>query len=752
MTPAKEQFSSTYEFGPFLMALDEHRLYREGELVLLPPKEFELLLLLVQHAGQVMERERLIKSLWPNTIVEEANLNVHISALRKALAQAPGENQYIETLPRLGYRFIAPVKSVNAVANREANGIQNPASAAVPVLANGAEVSSTTAQEKAPVNVEIAPPARPSPWWLTLRSLPLWLSGAALLVTLGVLFFRSGRSLPAENTEAGNVNALPLTTYPGRESQPAFSPDGNQIAFVWRGEKDNNANLFVRLVDGGNWVQVTNHTGDEVSPAWSPDGRTIAYYQSANEGDGIYVVPALGGAARKLADMWPNRLGVGSHTWLHWSPLGKWLIVSDKPSAHEPFSLYLLAAETGEKKRLTTPPASVVGDCSPVFSPDGKQVAFVRLMSVVAGEIYLLSVDGGEPKRLTFSGEGISSLAWTPDGREIVYSSRYGGRTRLLRVSVEGGTPQWIAASGQDALYPTFSRVGNRLAWSRSMDNTDIFRLSLQEPDAAKRLTNLISSTANEISPRYSPDGKRIAFESNRSGSSEIWVCNSDGENPIRVTSFRGPLAGSPSWSPDGKFLAIDCRPEGNADIYVISSEGGTPRRLTSDPAEDIVPSWSQDGRWIYFSSHRNGRLQIWKVPAEGGEAIQMTQQGGFDPVESPDGKWLYFTQDRGSSSIWRVPTSGGEEMPVYDFRERNYSRMWLVNNEGIYFVLPESPTRSILKLFDPATGNVKSVAEIDSALRNGVSGLTMSPDGKSLLFPVITQRGSDLMMVENFH
>ncbi|WP_346925870.1 extracellular solute-binding protein, partial [uncultured Arthrobacter sp.] len=180
---------------------------------------------------------------------------------------------------------------------------------------------------------------------------------------------------------------------------------------------------------------------------------------------------------------------------------------------------------------------------------------------------------------------------------------------------------------------------------------------------AAKRLTNLISSTANEISPRYSPDGKRIAFESNRSGSSEIWVCNSDGENPIRVTSFRGPLAGSPSWSPDGKFLAIDCRPEGNADIYVISSEGGTPRRLTSDPAEDIVPSWSQDGRWIYFSSHRNGRLQIWKVPAEGGEAIQMTQQGGFDPVESPDGKWLAISdqsQEQRRSLIYVVPIMGG--------------------------------------------------------------------------------------------
>ena len=136
----------------------------------------------------------------------------------------------------------------------------------------------------------------------------------------------------------------------------------------------------------------------------------------------------------------------------------------------------------------------------------------------------------------------------------------------------------------------------------------------------------------------------------------------------------------------------FDCRPEGNADIYVVSAEGGQPRRLTTDPAEDIVPSWSRDGRWIYFTSNRNadggsGRLQIWKMPADGGEAVQMTRQGGFEPMESPDGQWLYFTQDRGSSSIRRMPT-GGAEAPLFDFHQKNYSRVWTVAGEGVYFAV----------------------------------------------------------------
>ncbi|MGH9770065.1 MAG: TolB family protein [Blastocatellia bacterium] len=152
-------------------------------------------------------------------------------------------------------------------------------------------------------------------------------------------------------------------------------------------------------------------------------------------------------------------------------------MASDKASSEEPFSLFLLSLETGEKRRLTSPPASVIGDCSPAFAPDGKLLAFVRVISAVVGEVYLVSADGGEPKRLTFDGAGASNLAWTPNGREIVFSSRHGGRSRLFRIPVGGGAPQWLAATGGEAQYPAFSREGNRLAWRQSADNADIFRL-----------------------------------------------------------------------------------------------------------------------------------------------------------------------------------------------------------------------------------------------------------------------------------
>src|SRR6266545_1243841 len=736
MGHSEQQKNQCYEFGPFRLATAEHRLYRNGEVVMLPPKEFDLLLLLVQNPGQVMNRESLIKALWPNTVVEEANLNVHISALRKALAENAGELHFIETLPRLGYRFIAPVTEVNGTA------VISSISRAL--AENGA--GSLNQNAVTAVNNHAAADWSSRRRW---AAIPLWLLAIGLLGVPAFLYFK-----PVRSTGAGApINVVPLTTYPGRESQPAFSPDGNQIAFVWSGAKDDNTDVYVRLVDGGNWVRLTDDPGDDVNPVWSPDGRTIAFYRSSPDGDGIFLVPALGGAERKLTGVWANRFGFGSHTWIHWSPDGKWLVVSDKTSAEEPFSLFLLSPETGEKRRVTSPPASVVGDCSPAFSPDGKRLAFVRVISALVGDVYLVSVNGGEPKRLTFDGAGVSNLAWTPNGREIVFGSRLGGKNRLYRIPVEGGGAEWLAATGSEAQYPAFSRDGSRLAWRQNTSDEDIFRLALKSgSENVPPVASLIVSTALEASPRYSPDGKRIAFVSNRSGSDEIWVCGSDGENPIRLTSFRGPLAGSPSWSPDGKQIVFDCRPEGNADIYVVSAEGGQPRRLTTDPAEDIVPSWSRVGRWIYFTSNRSGRLQIWRMPAGEGDAAQITRQGGFEPMESPDGRWLYFTQDRGSSSIWRMPTAGGDETPLFDFHQKNYSRGWTVTSEGVYFAVASSNTQSTIKFFSLSTGAEKTVAEIDRVLPSSVSGLTASPDGRWLLLPLFAQRGSDLMMIENFH
>ena len=177
----------------------------------------------------------------------------------------------------------------------------------------------------------------------------------------------------------------------------------------------------------------------------------------------------------------------------------------------------------------------------------------------------------------------------------------------------------------------------------------------------------LFSWSSSEYDQRISPDGSRIVFASDSSGSQEIWVCNADGTKPMKLTDMKAGSTGSPSWSPDGKNIAFDSTKSGNSDIYVVSAEGGPVRRITTDPTEDAVPRWSRDGRWIYFGSNRSGSWQIWKMPSEGGKAIQITKDGGMAARESVDGYVYYhdyWTQRKG---LWRVPVSGGPETLVLD-------------------------------------------------------------------------------------
>jgi dipeptidyl aminopeptidase/acylaminoacyl peptidase len=206
-------------------------------------------------------------------------------------------------------------------------------------------------------------------------------------------------------------------------------------------------------------------------------------------------------------------------------------------------------------------------------------------------------------------------------------------------------------------------------------------------------------------------------FVSDRSGSDEIWVCESDGSDPAQLTFLEGTVGGSPSWSPDGQQIVFDARPAGNSDIYVISIEGGKPRALTLEPSHDVMPSWSRDGRWIYFCSNRSGDFQTWKMQAAGGPAVQVTRQGGFEAFESAGGELLYYTKGRGRGGIWQLPVAGGEERQVPELLDAGYWRYWAVLDDGIYFVAPVTSARPAIKFFNFATQRVMQLGYLMETL-----------------------------------
>jgi Tol biopolymer transport system component len=574
---------------------------------------------------------------------------------------------------------------------------------------------------------------------------------AALLVAIGGL---AGWYFRRESTPSV-WRAVPLTSYPGLELNPSLSPDGNQVAFSWNGEKQDNFDICIKLIGSGNPLRLTTHPAEDVSPAWSPDGRTIAFLRRlGGDRNELLLIPALGGPERKLAETLIVDLGGPRLPALAWSPDGRWLAVSHREGGDPAEGLFLISALTGEKQRLTRPP-SLRGDFMPAFSPDGRTLAFTRLTGYsTREEVYLLSLSrdfkpAGEAQHLKTDVRWARHPVWTRDGRHILYISVANPtlleqtELRMTAVSGSGSSERVTLPEGNISELS----LGRHLVYTqRSFDN-DIWRAGIPPPGGqARRPQLLISSTRRDGMPRYSPDGKKIALSSTRSGTQEIWIADADGSSPVQLTSFGRPLVGLSNWSPDGQRLVFHARPEGHSDLFTISAAGGAPKRLTMDPSDDSAPSYSHDGRWIYFVSTRSGQSEVWKMPAEGGEATRITSGGGGTPIESPDGKTLYYEHPVREKGIWKVPVQGGEAVQVTGAYRNWFS--YAVAADGIFYVpAADSRHRGLIQFLSFSTGRSWPVVVSDRPIGTP----NVSPDRRFLVFGQQAQNNSDLMLIENF-
>ena len=550
---------------------------------------------------------------------------------------------------------------------------------------------------------------------------------------------------------AGPPVTIPFTSFPSVKDYACFSPDGNQIAFAWDGAKkelNGKRNIYIKLIGVGEPLRLTNTPEDDLHPAWSPDGRYLAFLRDLGGKYGVYLVPALpGGAERKLIE---------ASSGVSWSQDGKTLAIASLPTPDDPGSILLLNVETNETRRLTTAVQSF-REFTPVFSPDGKTIAFVRSYSNSAREIFVVPTSGGTPKQLTSDKRPIFGLTWTADSRELVFSANRGGGRGLWRLPASGGTPERIVVTGQNPSFPAISRQGNRLAYTDSYSDSNLYLYEgagfagRAVPGKFGEPTPILTSTREDTSPQFSPDGTKLVFTSQRNGSEELFAADSQGGQSRQLTSFDGPNAGTPHWSPDGRWIAFDSRAKSSPDLYVISAEGGQAHQLTTELAFDSQPSWSHDGRWIYFTSDRSGRGEIWKLPAEGGQAIQITRGGAFEGYEAPDGKLFYFTKNRGVYGIWSVPVEGGEEKPVPELSRSGYWRSWGVLEQGIYFISKETGSRQSVKFFSFATKQVTPLLSVEKDALWWEAGLALSPDGRKLIYAQLDHSFNDILLMENF-
>ena len=730
-------------FGPFELDADEQQLRKRGVVLKLQPKQFVVLHMLAQRAGEIVSRQEIQQRVWgEGTFVDfDRGINFCINQIRAALGDNADRPRFIETIPRRGYRFIA---------NIDSNGKVQPAA-----------VSGSIAPEMPPSGDNeyeeqqtLRPATFPTKRKILVGSLVLLASIAVVLIVMRP--WRSGTRSEQANTVATAVRTFPLMTFPGRFLGIALSPDASQIAFTWSGPDFGKWNIYVQRIGGDRPLQITHTQGGMIAYVdWSPDGRLLVFGRCGEDDHGsLYTIPPLGGQEHKVTDVACEWGATGAV----WAPDGQSLLFSDACVDRGSLGVMEFTFATGKKRCLAAPDSNSVSFLHPSRSPDGQNVAFVRETTIRVMDLFIVPFQGGPLRRLTSEGRLLGQFVWAPDGKSIIFTSDregVGGR-RIWKVSIKGGAIEpendALLAKISPGQMPVsaFSRDRRLMAYvDYPISSNSIWRARLASPGGRVMAKKTVLQQPGEMDgPRLAPDGARVAFTSVLSGARNIWTSDGDGHNTLQLTSFSGELVGTPRWSPDGKWLVFVRRPSDHAQIFMIDAEGRNMHALTEGGEyENDVPIWSRNGKAVYFASDRTGRYELWKQDVASAVSTQITQHGGFFGVESYDGRYLYFAKYF-CSGIWRMPIDGGEEERIMNLPEPWFLGYWDISETGVYFFDVAASPRPAIKYYDFKRRQITTVLEPEGQAKIWASGISVSRDGRTLLYGMVHST-STLMVTE---
>jgi Tol biopolymer transport system component/DNA-binding winged helix-turn-helix (wHTH) protein len=694
---------------------------RDGKPAPLPARAFDMLLFMAEHPDELLDKQRLMKAVWPHAIVEENNLSQNISLLRRVLGEAPNEHRFIVTVPGRGFRFVPPVQRLDAVPTSltppTATGRRRPPAVVPAIVAMLAAV------------------AIGAPYYL-MRPAPVH----------------------ADSTPLGRVSRItPLTTFPGDETSPSFAPDGTRVAFAWARD-GGDSDIYVMQTGLGDPLRLTHGGGVNRDPAWSPDGQQIAFLrQHGIEQLDLMLVPALGGAERKLQAVRMNFVSHEGSPRLAWTSDSQQLIFTtqrEATAAVPAFELRAISLDTGRVQPLNIAQQDPDFDTSPALTRDSTRLAFVRfrkgqrLGSLMVQDLDPGLVPRGPPRRVPGVKPGNThSPIWSRDGRLL----RFVVGTDILEWDTRAGvrTVHTIPATpfrvGSMAIAANDSGARAAIALVDSDENIWAVPLDPVRHVAAGPPVARAVSTSLEVHPRLSPDGRYLAFISGRSGRPALWVADADGTNPRQLSNLDELVVGFPRWSPDGKRIAFHTSsPDQERLVYIVELASGIPRKL----ARGCCPSsWSADGRYIYVGDltevNSVARLSVTKGKRE------RLFKGGFG-AETLDGRKLLYAKDEEpglfARSMQGDVTRNPEEKLVDDYRYTPGG--YLPVEGGIYYVgyMPDGRPRAF-RYYDYASGAVHDVMR---APRRVSFGLTVSPDERELLYSADKEdAGADITLFE---
>jgi len=731
----------SYSFGPFRIETLTQRLFKDGTVVPLTRKRFEILLLLVQNAGRVIKKEEIFDSIWPKQSVEESNLTQHIYLLRRDIEVDPKTPYFILTVPGEGYRFHPEVKT-HFASEKLLASYTNPDSTRI--LTETAPTAPHSEGETENLNAIKSP----NTFFAQLypRRVIIALVLVIVLVTAISLLTIRYRSL-IEGTDDTIPSVSPLQTSLGLKSELAFSNDGKLLAYISDDGNSSIPDVYVMTENGGTPIRITNTTSGEYFVTWSPDNQQLAFLRWSPDRPAKYLLvttPALGGAERELSEVDGG---------IDWSPDGVSFAVCDSVSDDAPVGIVLLSADGRTRATLSAPDSSDGYDSRPRFSPDGTRVAFLRWAHSASGDLHIVEIANRKTSRITFDNASISDFNWTMDGKGIVFASNRSGNNRLWQIGATGGSPVLLAKVPADVHRFSISPSNpQKLAYTLSLVDTsiDVLPISTAVPSGGVPAQPLcsINSSRGDDSPRWSPNGELIAFCSSRSGFTEIWISRANCTELRQLTNFRQINVGSPRWSPDSRNIVFDQIIDGQAEVMKINLETGGVLQMTDSPSSDKLPSFSSDGQWVYFNSNRSGSSQIWRMRPDGSGYSQVTVNGGFEAVESPDGNTLFYTKN---NFLWKKDLRTRVELPVGELNGQTVHRYWDVAPNTIYYVPLSSSTGTTLFALKLPEGQIRPLLTLNGVPHRELPGISFSPAGTSVAASQLRYPFLDILQIENW-
>ena len=580
-----------------------------------------------------------------------------------------------------------------------------------------------------------------------------WFFLVGVVCLLSVLF-----AVLRQRSEArdDDYNIEPFSSEAGLQFSPAISPDNKTIAFVWNGGGDQ-FDIYSKSVGSPELQRLTHDPRPSIHPAWSPDGKQLAFLR---ETGAELPLSGAGGEAqlivldavthrerliRRMQDslgMWGSSNPLAGCQTLSWSPHGDQMILTD-PSGEE-HGIISISTLTGEQKTISRP-GGTDQDCYARLSPDGKTIAFVRLISHAVGYLYTVDVTGNHPNRLTREVKDLRGVGWTPDGSHLVFASKERGAYQLRVISVQGGESKPLPAATASAADPSVSPNGRFVVFVENRENWNIWRLPLKggEIGAPQRF---LASTGQNHSPSFSPDGRTIAFVSDRSGNPEIWLCDRDGQHLRQLTHFGGPWLGTIRWSPDSGSIVFDARPKGHSAIYRMTVNQEKPELVEDQPPFEVRrPSWSRDGRYIYFDTTRGGAPEIWRRDLKTNQDQVIAPAGFMIGIESPDGKRLFY-QENEQRHVW-VSDPDGDSPRRLSQVSPTPDLDWTPVGASIYFASSTSAGGADILAFDVSNNKLRKLGHVSQNLALGTPSFAVSPDEQTLLFAAIDNSSSEIKL-----